>query len=76
MFLLGNVWLVLLKTGFMFLRKKKKEPNLFLFFHVLVFSEIINTNMPEENNINVICNKFSDLVFGIKPDAVNHRGRL
>ena len=55
MFLLGNVCLVLLKTGFMFVRKKKKEPNLFLFFHVLVFS---------------------DLVFGIKPDAVNQCGRL
>ena len=41
MFLLGNVWLVLLKTGFMFLRTKKKkirEPNLLLFSHVLGFS--------------------------------------
>ena len=32
MFLLGNVWLVLSKIGLMFLRTKKKEPNLFLFF--------------------------------------------
>ena len=39
MFLLGNVWLVLLKTGFMFLRTKRKEQNSFLFFPVLAFSE-------------------------------------
>ena len=38
MFLLGNVWLVLLKTGFMFLRKKI-ESNLFLFGPVLIFSK-------------------------------------
>ena len=67
MFLLGNVWLVLLKTGFMFLRTKKKEPNLFLFSPVLVFQ---NKNLflnrfhvfVREWLVSVIENKFHEYV--------------
>ena len=64
MFLLGDVWLVLLKISFMFLRTKKKEPNLFLFFqnknqflnrfHIFVRECLVSVN---GNSFHVFKNK-------------------